>query len=263
MGGPFPAGLLGRPLAGPAPARQGEPAPAPAPQDAGAVLRQLERDLDRAVDEWRKATVAAAETARAAGGSMPAIPMTPPTGPFVERALQCAADHAGTDAAVPFLVFVIEKASRERDAVRRALTTLRTDHAASPAVRPLLGRLLGAYFHHAAADEVTQLLDAVIEGNEDPDTRAAALLERGALRLQLAADDEAARKVAADDVRKAQAATGDAALRARAAEVLFEIEHLQVGCVAPDIVAKDVEGVEWKLSDHRGKVVLLDFWGFW
>ena len=27
--------------------------------------------------------------------------------------------------------------------------------------------------------------------------------------------------------------------------------------------AKDTEGAEMKLSDYRGKVILLDFWGFW
>jgi hypothetical protein len=44
---------------------------------------------------------------------------------------------------------------------------------------------------------------------------------------------------------------------------LFEIRNLSVGCEAPDIVAEDVDGVEFKLSDYRGKVVLLDFWGDW
>ena len=36
-----------------------------------------------------------------------------------------------------------------------------------------------------------------------------------------------------------------------------------VGNLAPDFEAKDVEGKAFKLSDYRGKVVLLDFWGFW
>ena len=44
---------------------------------------------------------------------------------------------------------------------------------------------------------------------------------------------------------------------------LFEIENLSVGKVAPDIIAKDLDGVEFKLSDYRGKVVFLDFWGNW
>lgn len=32
---------------------------------------------------------------------------------------------------------------------------------------------------------------------------------------------------------------------------------------APDITGEDVDGKEFKLSDYRGKVVVLDFWGFW
>jgi hypothetical protein len=38
---------------------------------------------------------------------------------------------------------------------------------------------------------------------------------------------------------------------------------LEVGHRAPDFEAKDIEGVAFKLSDYRGKVVVLDFWGFW
>ena len=36
-----------------------------------------------------------------------------------------------------------------------------------------------------------------------------------------------------------------------------------VGQPAPDIVGKDVDGVEFALSDYKGKVVMLDFWGNW
>jgi AhpC/TSA family len=41
---------------------------------------------------------------------------------------------------------------------------------------------------------------------------------------------------------------------------LFGIRYLTVGKVAPDIEAEDQDGVKFKLSDYRGKVVLLDFW---
>ena len=44
---------------------------------------------------------------------------------------------------------------------------------------------------------------------------------------------------------------------------IFELEHLQVGSIAPDIVGKDFDGIEFRLSDYRGKVVMLDFWGQW
>jgi hypothetical protein len=48
-----------------------------------------------------------------------------------------------------------------------------------------------------------------------------------------------------------------------AAASMFEIEKLGVGKVAPDIVGEDIDGVVFRLSDYRGKVVMLDFWGFW
>ncbi len=44
---------------------------------------------------------------------------------------------------------------------------------------------------------------------------------------------------------------------------IFEMEHLVVGKVAPDFAAEDQDGTSFKLSDYRGKVVVLDFWGFW
>lgn len=44
---------------------------------------------------------------------------------------------------------------------------------------------------------------------------------------------------------------------------IFEMENLVVGKVAPDFNATDQDGKAFKLSDYRGKVVVLDFWGFW
>jgi hypothetical protein len=41
---------------------------------------------------------------------------------------------------------------------------------------------------------------------------------------------------------------------------LDDILHLAVGKVAPEIEGKDQDGNQFKLSDYRGKVVLLDFW---
>jgi hypothetical protein len=41
---------------------------------------------------------------------------------------------------------------------------------------------------------------------------------------------------------------------------LFEIRHLAVGKEAPDIEGQDQDGERFRLSDYRGKVVLLDFW---
>jgi hypothetical protein len=41
---------------------------------------------------------------------------------------------------------------------------------------------------------------------------------------------------------------------------LFELRHLLVGKEAPDIEGVDQDGRRFRLSDYKGKVVLLDFW---
>lgn len=40
-------------------------------------------------------------------------------------------------------------------------------------------------------------------------------------------------------------------------------EGLSVGELAPEIEGEDIDGNPMKLSDFRGKVVLIDFWGEW
>jgi hypothetical protein len=42
-----------------------------------------------------------------------------------------------------------------------------------------------------------------------------------------------------------------------------KMEQLGLGKPAPEIAGPDLNGQFFKLSDYRGKVVLLDFWGFW
>lgn len=44
---------------------------------------------------------------------------------------------------------------------------------------------------------------------------------------------------------------------------LYAIRSLAVGKVAPEIEGEDIDGKPMKLSDYRGKVVVLCFWGTW
>ena len=48
-----------------------------------------------------------------------------------------------------------------------------------------------------------------------------------------------------------------------ASQMLFSLQHLQVGKPAPNIKAEDLDGLTFSLEEYRGKVVMLDFWGDW
>jgi hypothetical protein len=49
-------------------------------------------------------------------------------------------------------------------------------------------------------------------------------------------------------------------IQEKAESELFQIRHLAVGKLAPEIEGEDQDGQHFKLSDYRGKVVLLDIW---
>jgi peroxiredoxin len=129
-----------------------------------------------------------------------------------------------------------------------------------------------------ATYELAHLLlkfDATLEQASDADRseeeRAAFVARRGAALLEAleARGREALRRAAADSLRKVVddhyfLDHREAGYLGAAAEAeLFELERLQVGMVAPEIEGADEDAVPFKLSDYRGKVVALDFWGFW
>ena len=46
-------------------------------------------------------------------------------------------------------------------------------------------------------------------------------------------------------------------------DLKYKVTHLVVGCEAPEIEGFDQDGKKFRLSDYRGKVRLLPFWGIW
>tara|TARA_B100001063_G_scaffold77184_1_gene71678 strand:- start:10211 stop:10867 length:657 start_codon:yes stop_codon:yes gene_type:complete len=55
----------------------------------------------------------------------------------------------------------------------------------------------------------------------------------------------------------------DELLRRWIKDLRYKVTHLVVGCEAPEIEGFDQDGKKFRLSDYRGKVVLLPFWGIW
>ena len=55
----------------------------------------------------------------------------------------------------------------------------------------------------------------------------------------------------------------DNALGEIAQKALYRIRHLSIGKLAPEVEGADIHGQEFKLSDYRGRIVMLTFWGHW
>lgn len=93
-----------------------------------------------------------------------------------------------------------------------------------------------------------------------PQTRAVALFVHGEWLVRSKADGDRERGLAL--LRKA-AEIPDTEAGDAAGDLLYELENLAIGAIAPDFVSATADGGEFRLSDQRGKIVVLDFFGFW
>jgi thiol-disulfide isomerase/thioredoxin len=120
------------------------------------------------------------------------------------------------------------------------------------------------------AVELVELFERVGQAHPDKEIRAFALFQLGALycydrgeRTDATRDRAADRRRGEDFLRKTVKDYPGTYGSECAAPCLFEIEYLQVGHAAPDAESVDVNGDPIRLSQFRGKVIVLDFWGFW
>lgn len=236
-------------------------------QDPRSVCEELSRGYREAVASyWRDREV------KMAAGERPLNPraaLKPMTNRVLAETHRHAVRHAGKEAAVPFLVFLVEvggEAStifslevKEREMVQSAIDALARAHRGSPSIGDVISDQL--YYIARTYDReevVTKLVDWVADEHPVPSCRGEALFGRGIKCVRDSELDSALR-----DLRSVLLVTTDADLAAKAKQEIREIERFSIGAVAPEIVGVDTDAVSFKLSDYRGKVVLLDFWGFW
>jgi len=186
----------------------------------------------------------------------PALAYAPPTKEFVGTAQELAKEYAGTEDAVMFLGFILKNASNERNAVKWTVRTLASDHADGVLIGEVVDYL--PKVSRMAGRSAGSLLNDVADNHSNATVRTKALLARA---RQSASADRTAAAVA--DLNLVLTLTKDEDLLDEAREALVEAQKLAIGSPAPEIAGVDIDGVQFKLSDYRGKVVLLDFWGFW
>jgi len=109
------------------------------------------------------------------------------------------------------------------------------------------------------------ILKRLLEKGGKPSIKAAAALALGRALAQKSGDGDERQAEAEKYFKQAIELYGkdNEAQRKVAEGELKAFLTLRVGKEAPVIQGPDLDGKEFKLSDYRGKVVLLDFWGQW
>ncbi|MFY9344247.1 MAG: hypothetical protein WAT39_17275 [Planctomycetota bacterium] len=215
------------------------------------------REASKVVQATEEFKAAAAAKDQAKQRELMAAVKRPDAKAYGERALKLA-DQFGNDG-VRFLAYAAANFA-DKDTAAGIAERIGTKYIKSKAVVALLEsplRVLGAIGPDAAG----KLLDQIVAENPDDQAKAWAMYWQSTQLSRGKPTDEQKAKAAELTAAATKLATGD--LADRLAAPAFQQERLQIGMAAPDIVGEDIDGVPFKLSDYQGKVVVLDFWGFW
>ena len=267
-------------------ARAEDAPPAKAAASPSDQYEALKAEFDKARKEFSDAYRAASEEER------PKLLEKQPKAEDWIPKFQAIADANPKDpAAAKALVWIVR--SGKVEAQGPALDKLIANHIADPSLGDVAPSLASS-----PADNAEKFLKAVIEKNPDHGVQGQAsyaLAKMYARQSDLAArmkDDPKLRadvekfygksftdRMAGYDSGKASkeaealldsvstkfgdVKAGRSTLGEQAKNDLFELRTLGIGKTAPEITGADVDGKAMKLSDYRGKVVVLDFFGFW
>ncbi len=177
-----------------------------------------------------------------------------PAETFAQQFMELAKAHEGKAIEADCLVWVVLHARNDLELGRRAVQGVIDRHINTKAAWALSINWFRVM--PIMLNETTEVFRTIAERSEHAEAVAEALWAQ----KRLASGDR--NLIAKLEARiREEAPDSTPALRLLGKE--FRKSRLQTGMAAPDIVGKDIDGHTFKLSDYRGKVVVLDFWGDW
>jgi hypothetical protein len=248
-------------------------------QDAAARKQAAEKELQEAKTDQER-TIAQQKIMQAQ--MMAAMPLMStfdsPASKFSPRFLAFAERNPDDPSALESLILAVETSSGPRGpggSGTKALDLLRANHAASPEMarvlkamgsaddegaQNFLREVLAKNPEHKVQAQACKALATALDNatkyaeliKRDPQQRKDAEFQKGKAAVEKLIAEADRKKKEADELTKA--------LNEKFGDVFTE---LGVGKVAPEVEGEDADGKKFKLSDYRGKVVLLDFWGNW
>jgi len=178
------------------------------------------------------------------------------------QALSRRAAGTGTGARALLAIIEIDRSDAPTSSARRALDDLIAGYCGTSIMEEMVETL--RYVPRCLGREtVLTGLRRIIARSSIRAARAAALLNIARITLDDSETTEAGRFEAKKSLERLRKQFADTRAGRAADHALFELDNLQVGMTAPDFEATDEVGRRFRLSEYRGKVVVLDFWGFW
>ncbi|QDV08663.1 thiol-disulfide oxidoreductase [Planctomycetes bacterium Poly30] len=265
--------LLGGAAASPRPAPPAFQAVTSSEADLEAAFIALEDEYTEAYNAWRTAYSEANAAYRAAAAENPDLAFEAPERvepsffPRFDRLaaagvgkaqLWCLANYSSLAAGSE------EAAEQKRDFARRVMGLLMNPDANHAALPRIISSTSSSRPDSLLSIEEGRAMLTLIETTASSEAaRSASAYALAGMPAPEGVDEETAagQKLAA--MRALAERYPETREAKRAGGFVFQQENLQIGMIAPDIIGKDVDGHDMKLSDFRGKVTVIDFWGFW
>ncbi|HIG04260.1 MAG TPA: hypothetical protein EYQ08_00790 [Planctomycetes bacterium] len=229
---------------------------------ARVAMDKMQKRMDEAWTEYL-APLREAKTAE----ERDAIELDPEKDPgamFLPELFKFSSDHPGTTACLEALSQLISMASRDEKngwILEQVVDRILVDYIEHPDLKDLVR--FGHYNPPSAQNLL--LLRAVADRSPHRSVQGSAFYALGKL-LGSSEETRAEGKQLLERVQKEFADVPffrETTYGEKVAGDLFELDHLQVGQVAPEIIGASIDGNLMQLSAFRGKVVLIDFWGDW
>jgi hypothetical protein len=224
------------------------------PATAKQKFDALSKEYQDGVGDFQKSY----QAAKTAEERQKAIQRLPKREAFATRMLKLAEDHPTDAAAVDALVWIVINAGYTSEGTK-ALEIIADHHVKSEKLEPLYLSLI--YSSSGSADK---LLRRMINENPNRGVRGKACF---GLARRLSEEPNGVKDKEADrffeDVEKKYADIPYFRPGMTLGQVAKQARQLLIGKEAPEIEGADIDGKKFKLSEYRGKVVVLDFWGHW
>jgi peroxiredoxin len=236
------------------------------PTDATEVTRRqafqtIQGEYGRKLAAFNKAS----QSIRTKADALRVASLKPSAAEYGKRLLALAKEKPADDVALDALVWIVENDDPEGpfQQLDEVLNLIEKHHVGSPRLKSVIPSLASSASLLADA-----LLEVLVEKGGDRAVRGAACFFLASSRYERLDEKALAGvEILLERVKKEYANIRlddeDKTLGAMADALLYEVKYLQPGKVAPDIEGTDAYGKRMKLSDQRGKVVMLVFWGSW
>lgn len=189
-----------------------------------------------------------------------------PANSYVDKFLQLAQAHPDSHVASQALLWVIQNARGNAAMTKTVLAELEKNYADAKGIEEAFPSLV-----YIPGADPEPLFRKVIETHPDRKAKAlaayflASYLNR---QSQYGQGNEHAQEEAVALLKRVDNEFPDVKYRGKTLKeviepLLFELTRLQIGMEVPEIAGEDVDGAAFKISDYRGKVVVIDFWGDW